>query len=160
MPLRLPTCRTVAAASMLALGACATPHSSGQPLEAAANSIRDAEVAAVRRRGEEYLLERHLFRRQSTGDVVDPDWLKFSFPVRWRFDVLRGLDYFRSVGGTPDPRLEEAIALVRSKQQPDGTWLLENTPPGKVYFTLEAGDGLPSRWNTLRALRVLEWYYQ
>jgi hypothetical protein len=116
------------------------------------------EVTTVRQRGEEYLLERHLFRRKSTGDVVDPNWLEFSFAVRWRYDVLRGLDYFRNVGGTPDPRLEEAIQLLRSKQQPDGMWLLENTCPGKVYFTLEDGDGLPSRWNTLRALRVLEWY--
>jgi hypothetical protein len=116
-----------------------------------------AESIAVRRRGEEYLLERKLMRRKSTGEVVDPAWLQFSFPTRWRYDVLRALDYFRSAGDTPDSRVEEAIALVRSKQQPDGTWLLENTHPGKVHFALEDGDGRPSRWNTLRALRVLDW---
>lgn len=113
---------------------------------------------AARRRAEDYLLERNLFRRKSTGDVIDPDWLHFSFPTRWHYDVLRGLDYFRAVGDPPDPRMEEAIALLRSKQQPDGTWLLENSHPGEIHFPLEAGDGRPSRWNTLRALRVLKWY--
>jgi hypothetical protein len=112
---------------------------------------------AARRRGEEYLLERKLFRRKSTGEVVDPAWLQFSFPTRWHYDVLRGLEYFQFAGDLPDRRLDEAIHLLRSKQQPDGTWLLENSHPGKVHFTLEEGDGRPSRWNTLRALRVLNW---
>lgn len=115
------------------------------------------ESIAARRRGEEYLLERKLLRRKSTGEIVDPSFLQFSFPVRWQYDVLRALEYFRSTGEAPDPRLEEAITLVRSKRQGDGAWLLENTHPGKVWFELEDGDGRPSRWNTLRALRVLEW---
>ena len=119
-----------------------------------------AEAIAARRRGEEYLLERKLFRRKSTGEVVDPAWLQFSFPTRWHYDVLRGLEYFRAAGDAPDPRLDEAIELLRSKRQPDGTWLLENTHPGAVHFALEDGDGRPSRWNTLRALRVLHWYEQ
>ena len=113
---------------------------------------------AARHRGEEYLLDRRLHRRKSTGSEVDPGWLQFSYPTRWFYDVLRGLDYFRSAGGTPDERLGEAAEVVRSRQQPDGTWLLENTHPGKVHFTLEDGDGQPSRWNTLRALRALRWY--
>jgi hypothetical protein len=117
-----------------------------------------AESVAARRRGEEYLLERKLFRRQSTGEVVNSAWLQFSFPNRWHYDVLRALEYFRAAGEAPDPRLDEAIAGLRSKRQPDGTWLLENTYPGKVHFALEEGDGRPSRWNTLRALRVLGWY--
>ncbi len=117
-----------------------------------------AESIAARHRGEEYLLERKLFRRKSTGEVVDPSWLQFSFPTRWHYDVLRGLEYFRSVGDVPDSRIDEAIHLLRSKQQPDGAWLLENTHPGKVHFELEDGDNRPSRWNTLRALRVLSWY--
>ena len=96
----------------------------------------------------------------STGEVVNPAWLQFSFPTRWHFDVLRALEYFRSVGDVPDSRMEEAIDLLRAKQQPDGTWLLENTHPGKVHFALEDGDSRPSRWNTLRALRVLGWYEQ
>jgi hypothetical protein len=117
-----------------------------------------AESIAARRRGDEYLLERKLFRRQSTGDVVNPAWLRCSFPTRWHYDVLRGLEYFRAAGDPPDQRVDEAIELLRSKQQPDGTWLLENTHLGNVHFELEDGDGRPSRWNTLRALRVLRWY--
>ena len=73
-------------------------------------------------------------------------------------DVLRALEYFRSIGDPPDSRIDEAIHLLRSKQQPDGTWLLENTYAGKVHFELEEGDNKPSRWNTLRALRVINWY--
>jgi len=119
-----------------------------------------AELIAARRRGEEYLLERKLLRRKSTGEVVSPSWLQFSFPVRWHYDVLRALEYFRSAGDVPDPRMDEAIELLRSKQQPDGTWLLENTHPGMIHFELEDGDNQPSRWNTLRALRVLRWYEQ
>jgi hypothetical protein len=119
-----------------------------------------AQSITARRRGEEYLLERKLFRRKSTGEVVDPAWLQFSFPTRWHYDVLRALEYFRAAGDLPDQRVDEAIHLLRSKQQPDGTWLLENTHPGEVHFTLEDGDGRPSRWNTLRALRVLSWYGQ
>ena len=119
-----------------------------------------AEVIAARRRGEEYLLERKLVRRRSTGEVVDPAWLQLSFPVRWHYDVLRALEYFRSAGGEPDSRMGEAIELVRSKRQPDGAWLLENTHPGTVHFELEDGDRRPSRWNTLRALRVLRWHEQ
>lgn len=115
-------------------------------------------VADARQRGEEYLLARSLFRRASTGEVVDPDWLQFSFPAQWHYDVLRGLDYFRSADDIPDPRLSEAVEQVRAKQHPGGSWLLENTHPGLAHFELEDGDGRPSRWNTLRALRVLRWY--
>jgi hypothetical protein len=89
---------------------------------------------------------------------VSHAWLQFSFPLRWQYDILRALDYFRSVGDAPDARLAESIEVLRSKEQPDHRWLLENTHPGKVYFELEDGDGRPSRWNTLRALRVLAWY--
>jgi len=116
------------------------------------------ESIAARRRGEEYLLERRLFRRKSTGEIVNAAWLQFSFPTRWHYDVLRALEYFREVGAPPDSRMDEAIHLLRSKQQPDGAWLLENTHPGKVHFALEDGDQRPSRWSTLRALRVLRWY--
>jgi hypothetical protein len=116
----------------------------------------DATIAA-RRRGEEYLLERSLFRRRSTGQVAVASWLEFSFPTRWHYDVLRGLDYFRRAD-LRDPRLGEAIDLVRSKRQDTGTWLLENTHPGAVHVEFEDGDGSPSRWNTLRALRVLDWW--
>ena len=82
---------------------------------------------------------------------------QFSFPARWFYDVLRVLDYFRAAGDLPDARMAEARQLVRDKQQPDGTWLLENTHAGDDHFELEDGDGLASRWNTLRALGVLRW---
>ena len=117
-----------------------------------------AASIAARRRGEEYLLERKLFRRKSTGEVVNPAWLQCSYPTRWHYDVLRALDYFRSAGDAPDSRMAEAIDALRSRRQADGRWLLENTHPGKVHFALEDGDGRPSRWNTLRALRVLAWF--
>jgi hypothetical protein len=117
-----------------------------------------AELVAARRRGQEYLLERKLLRRKATGEIVNPTWLQFSFPLRWHYDVLRALEYFRSSGDAPDPRMGEAIDLLLSKRQPDGTWPLENTHPGRIHFPLEDGDGRPSRWNTLRALRVLSWY--
>lgn len=116
------------------------------------------QTIEARRRGEEYLLERGLMRRKQTGEIIDSEWLQFSFPPRWHYDVLRGLDYFRSTGDPPDDRVAEAIELVRSKRQPDSTWLLENTYPGRDHFAMEDGDGKPSRWNTLRALRVLAWY--
>jgi hypothetical protein len=116
------------------------------------------EVHTARRSGEEYLLERGLFRRKSTGAVVQPAYLEFAFPYYWHYDVLRALDYFRRSGADPDPRMAEALAVVRSKRQSDGWWLLDGIHPGRVYFDLEGAPGSPSRWNTLRALRVLQWW--
>lgn len=116
------------------------------------------QVSQARRRAEEYLLTRSLMRRASTGEIADEDWLSFSFPVQWHYDVLRGLEYFWDTGESPDVRLGEAIDLTRDKRQDDGTWLLENTHPGLVHFEMEDGDGRPSRWNTLRSLRVLRWW--
>ncbi len=127
---------------------------------AAGSSPAMAAVTAARERGQEYLLQRRLLRRLSTGDVIDPSWTQFSFPPRWLYDVLRALDYLRAADVTPDERVAEAIALVESKRGPDGRWLLENTHPGDVYFELDDGEGRPSRWNTLHALRVLAWYEQ
>ena len=114
-------------------------------------AVRDA-----RRRGEEYLLERQLFRRRSTGEVVRDSWLQLAWPPRWHYDVLRGLDHLRAAGDAPDARTADAVRLVREKQQPDGRWLLERTHSGETWFAFEE-DGAPSRWNTLRALRVLDW---
>ena len=114
-------------------------------------------VREARRGGESYLLERGLFRRKSTGDVADPSYLDFAFPYYWHYDVLRALDYFRRAGGDPDPVMAEAVELVRSKRQADGRWLLDVIHPGEVHFDLEV-RGEPSRWNTLRALRVLRWW--
>jgi hypothetical protein len=118
------------------------------------------EVTAARLGGQEYLLERRMLRRQSTGEVIDPSWTQFSYPPRYFYDVLRGLDYLRSAGVVPDERVAEAIDLVESKRDADGRWPLENPHPGKVHFDLDEGEGRPSRWNTLRAMRVLRWHHQ
>ncbi len=122
------------------------------------DATRMSAVTAVRLRGQEYLLERRLFRRLTTGEVIDPTWLQFSFPNWWHYDVLRGLDYLRRAGAKPDQRAAEAIALVESKRGTDGRWLLDHQHPGKMPVDLGEGEGQPSRWNTLRALRVLGWY--
>jgi hypothetical protein len=116
------------------------------------------EITAVRRRGEAYLLERGLFRRRSTGGVVAPSFLKFSFPTRCYYDVLRGLDYLRDAGVTPDARVADAVRLVEDKRQADGTWLLDGSHDAALDVAFTESVGAPSRWNTLRALRVLRWY--
>ncbi len=115
-------------------------------------------VREARRGGEEYLLERSLFRRKSTGEVVNPDYLDFAFPYYWHYDVLRALDYFRRSGAEPDSRVAAAIEIVQSKRQPNGRWSLDRVHPGRVHFALDGAVGEPSRWNTLRALRVLDWW--
>jgi hypothetical protein len=116
------------------------------------------EVVAARRRGQEYLLERGLFRRRSTGEVANPAFLKFAFPPRYHYDVLRALDYLRSAGVQPDARLEGALQVVESLQQADGRWILDRAHHETLAFPFSESVGEPSRWNTLRALRVLRWY--
>ena len=108
-------------------------------------------------RGEAYLLDRSLFRRLSTGEPADPDFLRFAFPTRCHYDVVRGLEHLRATGDPPDSRASEAVDIVRSKRQPDGKWLLDHAWKGATHFPLDDGVGLPSRWNTLRAMRVLRW---
>ncbi|MBO0745310.1 MAG: hypothetical protein J2P43_09845 [Candidatus Dormibacteraeota bacterium] len=117
-----------------------------------------AEVTAARLRGQDYLLDRRLLRRLSTGEVIDPEWTRFSYPPGWYYDVLRGLDYLRAAGVAPDQRVGEAIDIVRSKRDPSGRWALEIPHPGALHFAMDEGEGKPSRWNTLRAMRVLKWY--
>jgi hypothetical protein len=122
------------------------------------------ELTEARLRGQEYLLERRLFRRRSTGEVIadrkapDAAWTRFAFPTWWHYDVLRGLEYLRRAGVAPDDRVAEAIDLVESKRDSEGRWPLEVQHPGQMPVELDAGEGQPSRWNTLRALRVLDWY--
>jgi hypothetical protein len=115
-----------------------------------------AEVAEARRRGEAYMLERRLFRRKSTGEVIDPTWLRFSFPTWWHYDVLRGLDYMRGAGVKPDERFAEAIGIVEINRDPDGRWPLQNVYAGVAHLQME-DEGEPSRWITLSAMRVLDW---
>ena len=117
-------------------------------------------VGEARRRGEHYMLERRLFRRKSTGDVIDPTWLQFSFPTWYFYDVLRGLEYLRAAEARPDARVAEAIGVVEDNRAPDGRWPLQNAHPGEAHFEMNEGEGRPSRWNTLRAMRVLDWFAQ
>lgn len=122
---------------------------------AGGNSV---EVTAARLRGQEYLLERRLLRRRSNGELIDPAWTHFAFPCWWYYDVLRGLDYLRKAGARPDERVAEAIGLVEAKRDGGGHWPLEHQHPGTMPVELDEGVGRASRWNTLRALRVLDWY--
>lgn len=112
------------------------------------------EAAAVA--GREFLLSHRLYRSHRTGEVIDPRMTRFSFPPRWHYDVLRGLDHLQAVDSDRDPRVKDAIDLVRGKER-DGRWPLQNPWRGESFFALERG-GRPSRWNTLRALRVLRWW--
>ena len=122
------------------------------------------DVTGARLRGQEYLLVRRLFRRLSTGEVIERDrkggaaFTRFAFPTWWHYDVLRGLEYLRRAGVVPDERVAEAIDLVASKRDGDGRWPLETRYPGEMPVELDEGEGRLSRWNTLRALRVLNWY--
>lgn len=115
-------------------------------------------VSDARARAHDYLLERRMFRSLATGEVINSRWRLFSFPPRWHYDVVRGLDYLRSAGATPDERCDEAIALIENKRAQNGRWPLQNHHQGKEHFKMEPGSGKPSRWNTLRALRVLRWH--
>ena len=116
------------------------------------------QVAAARRRGEEYLLERSLFRRRSTGEPANAEFLELAFPPRYHYDVLRALDYFRSAGAAPDARMEDAVRVIESKRQADGRWLLDRAYDEALALPFDEAAGEASRWNTLRALRVLRWY--
>jgi hypothetical protein len=114
-------------------------------------------VRAAQARGREFLLEHRLFRSHRTGEVINPVFTRFAFPPRWHYDVLRALDYFQAVSAPRDPRLADAIELVQHARRADGRWPLQNIYAGKTWFPLES-RGAPSRWNTLRALRVLAWW--
>jgi hypothetical protein len=120
------------------------------------------DIREARKSGEEFLLERRLFRRLSTGEPADQQFLSFLHPSRWRYDVLRALDYFFSAAAltsaAPDPRLSDAVGHVRSRRSADGTWPLDWKLPGRIWFEVDEGAGKPSRWVTLRAMRVLSWW--
>jgi hypothetical protein len=115
------------------------------------------EVREAQASGREFLLQHRLFRSHRTGEIIDPRMTRLSFPPRWRYDALRALDYFRQCGAETDERLADAVEIVLKKRRPDGTWPLQSRHPGRSYFEMET-VGQPSRWNTLRALRVLRWY--
>lgn len=119
---------------------------------------KSAAVAKARKRAEEYLLERRMFRSLRTGEVIDERWLRFSFPTFWHYDVLRGLDYLRNAGIKSDRRVREAIEVVIQRQHQNGRWPLNLLHRERIPLQMETAVGSASRWNTLRALRVLRWY--
>lgn len=115
-------------------------------------AAREARLA-----GEEYLLARGLLRRRSTGEPIDPRFSMPAFPTRWYYDVLRALEYFRRARPERDERCTEAVDVLRGLRRPDGRWELGQFHMGPVLFEFE-DEGFPSRWITLRALRVLRWW--
>lgn len=118
---------------------------------------KTAEVQKAQQTGREFLLQHRLFRSSRTGEIVKPVFTRFSFPPRWHYDILRVLDYFQECNAERDNRLIDAIEIVHKKRKKDGRWLLQSHHPGKVFFDMEKVSE-PSRWNTLRALRVLKWW--
>jgi len=119
---------------------------------------KSAAVTKARQRAENYLLERRTFRSLRTGEVINKRWLRFAFPTFWHYDVLRGLDYLRKAGIKPDSRVREAIEVVIERRHQNGRWPLNLLHPEHIPLEMETGVGRASRWNTLRALRVLRWY--
>jgi hypothetical protein len=119
----------------------------------AASAITDARL-----RAQEYLLDRHLMRKLSTGEIIDSRWTQFSFPPLWHYDVLRALDYLRAARTEPDARVDEAVAIVLERRQDDGRWPLDVRHRNTLYEEIAGPVGAPNRWITLRALRVLDWY--
>lgn len=124
-----------------------------------AGDAPDLDAVAERRHGgEEYLLARRLCRRLSTGEVAQERYLLPTFPTRWGHDILRGLEHFRERGGTPDIRLADAIEELAALRMPDGRWPLSRTVRGRTHHAMEGPAGTPSRWITLKALRVARWW--
>jgi hypothetical protein len=140
---------------------CASYHSTICVLEGLLAYERavggDTNVAEARRRGEEYLLERGMYRRRATGAPAHPDFTTFAFPPRYSYDLLRGLDHLRATGAPPDPRIADAITVVEQRRLPDGRWPLDRSHPDGLALAWPEAVGEPSRWITLRALRVLRW---
>jgi hypothetical protein len=115
-------------------------------------------VTGARLKAHEYLLERRMFKRLSTGEVIDRKWTRFAFPTMWHYDVLRGLDYLRDADVTPDERVAEAVGIVEARRHQNGRWPMNHLHADRLGFPLESETGRASRWNTMRAMRVLRWY--
>lgn len=119
---------------------------------------KSASITKARSRAENYLLERRLFRSLRTGEIIDKRWLRFAYPTFWHYDVLRGLDYLRDAAIPPDPRASQAIQIVIARRHQNGRWPLNRLHPEPIPIDLETETGRASRWNSLRALRVLRSY--
>jgi len=127
-----------------------TVHKSGR---------RFAAITRARKKAENYLLDRRMFRSLRTGEVINKHWLRFSYPMHWHYDVLRGLDYLRNAGIRPDSRVDEAVEVVIERRHQNGRWPLNLLHPEEIPLKMETEVARASRWNTLRALRVLRWYH-
>ncbi|MDJ1009150.1 MAG: hypothetical protein QNJ13_15145 [Paracoccaceae bacterium] len=134
-------------------------HSTASVLEGiasyldAGHSYRADELRAMAEEGLEFLLLHRFFRSDRTGDVINPAFLRLPYPWRWFYNILRGLDCARRLGAGWDPRMEDAVAVLRRKRRADGRWPVNAEHKGQVHVVMEAPGG-PSRWNTLIALRV------
>jgi hypothetical protein len=115
-------------------------------------------VTDARKKAHEYLLERRMLRRLSSGEIIDRSSTRFAFPTMWYYDVLRGLEYFRSTNWEPDERMAEAIGVVRAGRHQNGRWPMNYLHTARLDFPMEVETGKASRWNTLRAMRVLKWH--
>lgn len=124
---------------------------------AAGYAFRAEELNRIEGEAQEFLLRHRLFKSDHTGAVIHPSFLKLVYPPRWRYDILRALDYFQSVGYPYDERLQDALDILKEKRLSDGRWKTQAHHPGEVHFQMEQA-GKPSRWSTLRCLRVLEYY--
>ena len=120
-----------------------------------ATAITDARLKA-----HAYLLERRMFRRLTTGEIIDRTWTRFAFPTMWHYDILRGLDYLRSAGVEPEECVAEAVGIVEARRHQNGRWPMNHLHADRLGFMLEPETGRASRWNTMRAMRVLNWYYR
>jgi len=129
-------------------------------LEYERSGRKSAAVRRARKRGEKYLLERGMFRSLRSGEVIDKRWLRFAYPTFWHYDVLRGLDYLREAGVKADERVREAIEIVMKRRHQNGRWPLNLLHRERIQVEMETLVGAASRWNTLRALRVLRWYHK
>ncbi len=115
-------------------------------------------ITSARKKAHEYLLDRHLFKRLTTGEIINRKWLRFTFPTMWHYDILRGLDYFRTAGAPKDDRMTEAIQIIKTRRHQNARWPMNHLHEDRLRFPIEPETGRASRWNTLRAMRVLKWY--
>jgi hypothetical protein len=120
-------------------------------------SYRKQELKEAEKTSQEFILCHQLFLSDRTGRIIHKNFLKLTYPSRWRYDILRALDYFRLANRKPDTRMKPAIEMIYKKRLKDGRWKMQAKHPGQVHFVMEQ-TGKPSRWNTLRALRVLKYF--
>ena len=118
-------------------------------------TYRKEEITRAQKSSVEFILQHRLFLSDRTGEIISKDFLKLTYPCRWKYDILRALDFFQYAGLERESRMEPALDVLKSKRNKEGTWNAQAAHPGQVHFNMEQA-GKPGRWNTLRALRVLK----